>query len=115
MQGHKWNRRWFALENGVLTYAKNKQAVSIGDINVFAIHEMQYVKPIPHKLEFEVRSRTNLFLYPTPPIERNELTYTPSPSILAVEVPRARPAFAGSVPGTPGLMAECHRESRPWC
>ena len=25
--GSKWNKRWFVLENGILTYAKNKQEI----------------------------------------------------------------------------------------
>ena len=41
--GSKWNKRWFVLENGILTYAKNKQEIVKGEIQVFSLHELEYV------------------------------------------------------------------------
>ena len=53
--GSKWNKRWFVLENGILTYAKNKQEIVKGEIQVFSIHELEYVSQKKERLEFELK------------------------------------------------------------
>ena len=53
--GSKWNKRWFVLENGILTYAKNKQEIIKGEIQVFSMHELEYVCQRKERLEFELK------------------------------------------------------------
>ena len=53
--GSKWNKRWFVLENGILTYAKNKQEIVKGEIQVFSLHELEYVNQRKERLEFELK------------------------------------------------------------
>ncbi|QDZ23429.1 PH domain-containing protein [Chloropicon primus] len=53
--GSKWNKRWFVLENGILTYAKNRQEIVKGEIQVFSMHELEYVNQRKERLEFELK------------------------------------------------------------
>jgi hypothetical protein len=52
--GSKWNKRWFVLEKGILTYAKSKQEIVKGEIQVFSMHELEYVCQKKQRLEFEL-------------------------------------------------------------
>lgn len=47
-QGSKYQRRWFELTSDTLAYAKDPKELKDGDgdIEVFAIHEIKYVKKL---------------------------------------------------------------------
>lgn len=61
-QASKYQRRWFELTSDTLAYAKDaKELKDGGDIEVFAIHELKYVKKLEDdKLEVGQRLRVEM-------------------------------------------------------
>ena len=54
--GSNWNKRWFSLSNGILTYAKSKKELTNGgEIQVFAIRELEYIRKRTERLEIEAK------------------------------------------------------------
>lgn len=71
MQGSKYQRRWFELTSDTLTYAKDRKELTDGDgdIEVFAVHELKYVKKLEdEKLEvgtaaFQQHARQPIYIH----------------------------------------------------
>ena len=107
--GSNWNKRWFSLSNGILTYAKSKKELTNGgEIQVFAIRELEYIRKRTERLEIEAKFPERVLTVQASTLDEFKRWYA------ALESARAGSGSANAEPMSPmASRAQQHSPTSP--